>query len=63
MLDWVQILDRAALTKKAYRQKKVEDAPAFTDFPIPRFALFVACREPLFPKVLIGIELHFSSIA
>ena len=41
----------------------MEDAPAFRDFKTPRIALFVACSEPLFSRILINIELNFSSVA
>ena len=41
----------------------MEDAPAFRDFKTPRIALFVACSEPLFSRILINIELNISSVA
>ena len=51
------------MIKKAYRQTNMEDALAFIDFPTPRIAFFVVCREPLFPRTLINIKLNLSSVS
>ena len=43
-LEWVNTLNWAISMETVYRQKT------------PRIALFVACREPLFPKFLTNME-------